>query len=445
MVTEISDTLADLHGRHTWRSDLSDARIAVIGLGYVGLPVAVAFAEAFPGTIGVDLSPERVATVNAGRDPIGELGDARVSASSLSASLDISDARDANVYVVAVPTDVDQDKRPDLGPLVMASEAVGSVLRPGDVVVYESTVWPGLTEEVCGAVLERTSGLRLGVDAFLGYSPERINPGDREHTLEKIVKVVAGQDAATLERVASLYERIIEVGVHRAAGIQVAEAAKVIENTQRDLNIALVNELALIFDRLGLRTTEVLAAAGTKWNFLPFKPGLVGGHCIGVDPYYLTTRAQQVGYHPEIILAGRRINDGMGVFIAQKTVKLLLANGVNPAGATVNVLGLSFKEGVGDLRNSRVPDIVHELREFGVHVNVSDPRVDASDAQKAYGLTLVALDHLSGADATVLAVAHPEFVDITTLARILKPGTVLVDVKSALGPHAAAGLRYWSL
>ena len=355
------------------------------------------------------------------------------------------EAGDANVFVVAVPTDVDRDKRPDLGPVLAATEAVGRVLKRGDVVVYESTVWPGLTEQVCGPELERVSGLAAGVDFFLGYSPERINPGDHEHTLERIVKVVAGQDDATLERVAGVYGRIIDAGLHRASSIQVAEAAKVIENTQRDLNIALVNELALIFDRLGLRTEEVLAAAGTKWNFLPFRPGLVGGHCIGVDPYYLTTRAQQVGYHPDVILAGRRINDGMGAFIAQKTVKLLLAGGANPAGARVNVLGLAFKEGVGDLRNSRVPDIVRELESFGAEVAVADPHVDAEEARRHYGLELVPFDRLEPADATVVAVAHDAFLEPGALSRLVGDGTVLVDVKAASSPSDWPSVRYWSL
>jgi len=429
----------------SWRPDLSDVRIAVIGLGYVGLPVAIAFAEAFPGTVGIDLLPDKVAAINAGRDPIGELGDARISASGLRASTDMRAAKDANAFVIAVPTDVDRDKRPDLGPVLAATRSVGALLKPGDVVVYESTVWPGLTEEVCGPELARLSGLEAGRDFFLGYSPERINPGDREHTLERIVKVVSGQDAVTLERVAILYERIITAGVHRAPSIAVAEAAKVIENTQRDLNIALINELALIFDRLGLRTSDVLAAAGTKWNFLPFRPGLVGGHCIGVDPYYLTTKAQQVGYHPEVILAGRRINDGMGVFVAQKTVKLLLANRVNPAGARVNVLGLSFKEGVGDLRNSRTPDIVHELETYGVQVVVVDPRVDAAEAIAQYGFDLVPFETLTAADATVLAVAHSEFIDVAALRRVVPQGSVLVDVKAALAPGDWTGVRYWAL
>jgi UDP-N-acetyl-D-galactosamine dehydrogenase len=416
-----------------------------VGLGYVGLPVAVAFAEAFPATIGIDLAQRKVDAVNAGRDPIGELGDERVAASGLRASTDVADAADANFYVVAVPTDVDRDKRPDLGPLLGATRSVARALRSGDVVVYESTVWPGLTEEVCGPELERISGLRIGEDVFLGYSPERINPGDHEHTLTRIVKVAAAHDGATLERVAGAYERIVEAGVHRASSIQVAEAAKVIENTQRDLNIALVNELALIFDRLGLRTSDVLEAAGTKWNFLPFRPGLVGGHCIGVDPYYLTTRAQQVGYHPDVILAGRRINDGMGAFVARKTVQLLLAGGANPARATVSVLGLSFKEDVGDLRNSRVPDILAELREFGVEATVADPRVDPDEARAAYGLELVPPERLAPADATILAVAHPEFTDAALLGRLVHEGSVLVDVKSALDPAAWMHVRYWSL
>ena len=428
-----------------WREDLADVRIAVIGLGYVGLPVAIAFAEAFRGAVGIDLDPRKVDAVNRGVDPIGELGDERVAASGLRASHDVRDAAAANVYVVAVPTDVDRDKRPDLGPLLAATEAVGSVLSPGDLVVYESTVWPGLTEDVCGPALGRASGLAPGVDFFLGYSPERINPGDREHTLERIVKVVAGQDAATTDRVEGLYRRIITAGLHRASSIQVAEAAKVIENTQRDLNIALINELALIFDRLGLRTADVLDAAGTKWNFLPFRPGLVGGHCIGVDPYYLTTRAQQVGYHPDVILAGRRINDGMGAFIAQKTVKRLLANGVNPSETTVNVLGLSFKEGVGDLRNSRVPDIVRELHSFGVETTVCDPHVDAEAAEERYGITLTPIDELTPQAATVVAVAHAEFTRSTFLSGIVRDGSVLVDVKSALDAAAWRSVDYWSL
>jgi UDP-N-acetyl-D-galactosamine dehydrogenase len=363
----------------------------------------------------------------------------------LRASTDAADAADANVFIVAVPTDVDKDKRPDLGPVMAATEAVGRNLKRGDVVVYESTVWPGLTRDVCGPALSEASGLESGSDFFLGYSPERINPGDREHTLERIVKVVAGQDEATLERVAGVYGKIVGAGLHRAPSMEVAEAAKVIENTQRDLNIALVNELALIFDRLGLRSSEVLEAAGTKWNFLPFSPGLVGGHCIGVDPYYLTTRAQQVGYHPEVILAGRRINDGMGAFIAQKTVKLLLAGGTNPSGAHVTVLGLAFKEGVGDLRNSRVPDIVHELQSFGAKVVVADPEVDIAEASRHYGIDVIPFEQVEPSDATVLAVAHRAFLETGTLATVAPAGSVLIDVKSVLDPLAWSDRTYWSL
>ena len=429
----------------SWRSDLSDARIAIVGLGYVGLPVAVALAEAFGGAIGIELLPDKVEAINAGVDPIGELGDARVAASGLRASTEIALARDANIYVIAVPTDVDRDKRPDLGPLLRATEAVASVLAPGDLVIYESTVWPGLSEEVCAPVLERISGLTVGRDAFLGYSPERINPGDPVHTFERIVKVVSGQDPVTTERVASLYERVVGAGVHRASSIRVAEAAKVIENTQRDLNIALINELALIFDRLGIPTRDVLEAAGTKWNFLPFRPGLVGGHCIGVDPYYLTTKAQQVGYHPDVILAGRRVNDSMGAFVAQKAVKMLLARGVDVTSCKVNLLGLAFKEGVGDLRNSRVPDIEAELRTFGIEPRVADPRVDPQLSFSRYGIELTELRELRAADATILAVAHPELLDPSLLERLLEPGSVLIDVKGALDPAAWPEVAYWSL
>jgi UDP-N-acetyl-D-glucosamine/UDP-N-acetyl-D-galactosamine dehydrogenase len=350
--------------------------------------------------------------------------------------------------VVAVPTPIDEHRRPDLSYLERASELLGSAIAPGAVVVYESTVYPGVTEDVCGPILERVSGLRRGRDFFLGYSPERINPGDKEHTLERIVKVVAGEDAATLDRVAAAYGAIVEAGVHRAPSIQVAEAAKVIENTQRDLNIALMNELAIIFDRLGLRTADVLAAAGSKWNFLPFRPGLVGGHCIGVDPYYLTSKAEQVGYHPEVILAGRRINDGMGAFVAQKTVKLLARRPVPLSSARVAVLGLTFKENVADLRNSRVPDIVQELTAFGIEVLVHDHVADAEEAETEYGLRLSRWEELRDLDAIVLAVPHrayPERIQ-ACLPGMMRHGGVVIDVKAALdaarlGPDVA----YWSL
>ena len=332
-----------------------EERVGVVGLGYVGLPVALAFARHFPGTVGFDIDARKVEELRAGIDRTGELDGDAIRSSSLTVTSDPTDLRGCTFYVVAVPTPVDADNRPDLSPIVGASGIVGGALAKGAVVVYESTVYPGVTENICGPELERESGLRSGEDFTLGYSPERINPGDRQHTLERITKVVAAQDAATLDRVASAYGRVIDAGVYRASSIQVAEAAKVIENTQRDLNIALMNELALICDRIGIRTADVLDAARTKWNFLPFTPGLVGGHCIGVDPYYLTTRAEQLGYQPEVILAGRRINNRMGEFIAGKLVKMLVNAGSRVSGARVGILGLTFKENVSDLRNSRGP------------------------------------------------------------------------------------------
>jgi UDP-N-acetyl-D-glucosamine/UDP-N-acetyl-D-galactosamine dehydrogenase len=423
-------------------------RIAIVGLGYVGLPVALAFARRFPGTVGFDVSAAKVEELARGFDRTGEVEPDELASSGLRFSADPADLRGATFFVVAVPTPIDAHRRPDLSYLERASELLGSVIAPGAVVVYESTVYPGVTEDVCGPILERVSGLRRGRDFFLGYSPERINPGDKEHTLERIVKVVAGEDAATLERVAAAYGAIVEAGVHRAPSIQVAEAAKVIENTQRDLNIALMNELAIIFDRLGLRTADVLAAAGSKWNFLPFRPGLVGGHCIGVDPYYLTSKAEQVGYHPEVILAGRRINDGMGAYVAQKTVKLLAQRPVPLSSARVAVLGLTFKENVADLRNSRVPDIVQELTAFGIEVLVHDPVADAEEAETEYGLRLSRWEELRDLDAIVLAVAHrayPERIR-ACLPGMMRPGGVVIDVKAALdaavlGPDVA----YWSL
>jgi UDP-N-acetyl-D-glucosamine/UDP-N-acetyl-D-galactosamine dehydrogenase len=427
---------------------MSSERIAVVGLGYVGLPVALAFARRFPGTIGFDVSTAKVEELTRGFDRSGEVDREALEGSGLRMTADPADLRGATFYVVAVPTPIDRQRRPDLGYLERASEMLGAVISPGAVVVFESTVYPGVTEDVCGPILERVSGLRRGQDFFLGYSPERINPGDKEHTLERIVKVVAGEDAATLDRVAAAYGAIVDAGVHRAPSIQVAEAAKVIENTQRDLNIALMNELAIIFDRLGLRTVDVLAAAGSKWNFLPFRPGLVGGHCIGVDPYYLTSKAEEVGYHPEVILAGRRINDGMGAFVAQRTIKLLAQRSV-PLGSTrVGVLGLTFKEDVADLRNSRVPDIVAELRSFGVEVLVHDPVADADEAEAEYGLRLQSWDDLRDLDALVLAVAHRSYPARlrTDLARMMKPDGVIVDVKSVLAAaDLPPGLAYWSL
>ncbi|HVR63267.1 MAG TPA: nucleotide sugar dehydrogenase, partial [Polyangia bacterium] len=349
-------------------------RIAVIGLGYVGLPVALAFARKFPGTIGFDVNREKLEELRRGHDRNQEVPEAVLKQSALKLTDDVADLKEATFFVVAVPTPVDHNNVPDLTPVVRASETVGKGLTKGAVVVFESTVYPGVTEEVCGPILARVSGLKQGVDFKLGYSPERINPGDKDHTLERITKVVSGEDAATLERVAGAYAAIIDAGVHRAPSVKVAEAAKVIENTQRDLNIALMNELAIIFERMDIRTADVLEAAGTKWNFLRFRPGLVGGHCIGVDPYYLTMKAQQLGYQPEVILAGRRINNNVGPYVAQRLVKMLIKQGLRVKGARVGVLGLTFKEDCNDLRNSKVPDILRELREFGIEALIHDSR-----------------------------------------------------------------------
>lgn len=423
-------------------------RIAVIGLGYVGLPVALAFAQAFPGTLGFDIDAARVTALARGEDWTGECASQALAASSLHFTTAPADLRHATFYVVAVPTPIDANKQPDLHAIESACRTVGSVLSPGDVVVFESTVYPGLTEEVCGPLLAEISGLTAGSDFHLGYSPERINPGDREHTIDRIVKVVAGDDAATLERVASLYGRIVPAGIHRAPSIKVAEAAKVIENTQRDLNIALMNELALIFDRLGIRSADVLAAAGTKWNFLPFSPGLVGGHCIGVDPYYLTARAEAAGYHPQVILAGRRINDAMGSHIAQRLVKLLAAQGHGAKGARVGVLGLTFKENVADLRNSRVPDIVSELQEFGAEVLIHDPLANTEAASALLGLAPSPLSAFQGLDGLVLAVPHAAYraLPLAAVVAMLRTYGVLIDVKSMLDPAALPpGIAYWSL
>jgi len=427
----------------------SNTRVGVVGLGYVGLPLAVAFGRKFP-TLGYDLSAEKIRAYRERRDPTGEIPDEVFrEAKLLECSNDASKLKAAQYIVVAVPTPVDGAHMPDFSPLQSASEAVGRSMKRGATVVYESTVYPGATEEVCVPILERASGLSWKKDFFVGYSPERINPGDREHTLERIVKVVAGDTPETLEKVAGLYGAIVPAGIKRASSIAVAEAAKVIENTQRDLNIAFVNELAIIFHRLGLDTTEVLEVAGTKWNFLGFRPGLVGGHCIGVDPYYLTYRAEQVGYHPEVILAGRRINDGMGRYVAHETVKLLIRRGSSVKGAVVNVLGLAFKENVPDLRNSRVIDVIRELESYGVRVAVHDPVVSAAEARHEYGIELSSWDELPVADATVLAVPHTEFLKRQTRDFISKTGKngCLIDIKSKLDAQAVeeAGLAIWRL
>jgi UDP-N-acetyl-D-glucosamine/UDP-N-acetyl-D-galactosamine dehydrogenase len=422
-------------------------RIVVVGLGYVGLPVALAFARKFKGTIGFDINQARVDELNRHHDRTGESTPAELKEAGLTATTKLDDLKGATFFVVAVPTPVDDTKRPDLTPLIKASETVGKVLQKGAVVVFESTVYPGVTEEECGPVLERVSGLKRGVDFFLGYSPERINPGDKLHTLEKITKVVSGENEATLDRVAATYGAIIDAGVYRAQSIMVAEAAKVIENTQRDLNIALMNELALIFERKGLRTKDVIDAASTKWNFLRFHPGLVGGHCIGVDPYYLTTMAEKLGYHPQVILAGRRINDGMGAHVAQRVIKMLVHNDLPVKGARVAVLGLTFKEDVPDLRNSRVPDILQELKQYGATVLVHDPHADVKEAQHEYGVTPVSFDELKELDAVIIAVSHKLLLDKgAALLAGLKPGGVVFDVKSALPKaHIPAHARFASL
>ncbi|MEZ4337604.1 MAG: nucleotide sugar dehydrogenase [Sandaracinaceae bacterium] len=420
----------------------------MIGLGYVGLPVALAFARTHADVVGLDISESRVEELRRGVDRTDEVDEDTLRASTLRVTSDPGDVGTPTMIVVTVPTPIDANRQPDLRPVESATRTVATFLKPGAVVIYESTVYPGVTEEICGPLLERETGLVQGRDFTLGYSPERINPGDREHTLERTVKVVAGDSAETLERVARAYERFVEAGVHRAPSIKVAEAAKVIENTQRDVNIALMNELALIFDRMEIRTSDVLAAAGTKWNFLRFTPGLVGGHCIGVDPYYLTAKAEMLGYHPQVILSGRRINDGMGAFVAQRLIKLMISRDVVVQRARIGILGLSFKENVPDLRNSRVPDIIAELRQFGIEPLVHDPRVDAAEAKHEYGLTLSPLDELSGLDGLVLAVSHREYVEMAPdrFFGMLGPRGAIADVKGLLDPSVVPdGIAYWSL
>ena len=423
--------------------------VAVIGLGYVGLPLVVEFGKHFR-TIGFDISMSKVESCLKGVDPSRELSDEEMRASPQAVyTADPTLLAEADIIVVAVPTPVDNAHIPDFRPLIGASASVGRNMKKGAIVVYESTVYPGATEEVCIPVLERESGLKWKQDFFVGYSPERINPGDREHTLTKILKVVSGDGPDTLDQVARLYETIILPGVHRASSIKAAEAAKVIENTQRDLNISLMNELSIIFDKLGIDTTEVLAAAGTKWNFLNFKPGLVGGHCIGVDPYYLTHKAEMLGYTPQVILAGRRINDGMGKFIAEQTIKQMIAAGSYVKGAKVNVLGLTFKENCGDLRNSKVIDIINELKSYGVEVFVTDPRAKSDEAMHEYGVSLLPWADLPRADAIVAAVAHREFAELTAedFGKKLIRGGAFIDVKAAFDSSAieGAGYKLWRL
>jgi UDP-N-acetyl-D-galactosamine dehydrogenase len=423
--------------------------IAVVGLGYVGLPLAVEFGKQYT-TVGFDLSESKVQAYRQGIDPTGEVSRAELAAAKgLQCTTDAAELRRADFIVVAVPTPIDHAHQPNFEPLLAASESVGHNLKRGAIVVFESTVYPGATEEICVPVIEGCSGMKWMRDFFVGYSPERINPGDKEHTLPRITKIVSGDTPKTLERVAAIYASIVPAGVHRASSIRVAEAAKVIENTQRDLNIALMNELALIFHKLGIDTMEVLEAAGTKWNFLSFRPGLVGGHCIGVDPYYLTHKADKIGYHPQVILAGRRINDGMGKYVAEQTVKQLIQAGSPVKGAHVNVLGLTFKENCPDIRNSRVIDVVHELSSYGVNIHIHDPVADAAEARHEYQIELEPWEELPRAHAIVAAVAHRQFRErpVDDYLAKLEPGGLYMDVKCAADAALlrARGINVWRL
>ncbi|WP_420208594.1 nucleotide sugar dehydrogenase [Candidatus Electronema sp. JC] len=421
--------------------DLASTKLAVIGLGYVGLPLAVEFSKKLP-CVGFDLKEQRIAELRQGRDSTREVSvEELAAATQLQFTSNLDELRQCTVFIVAVPTPVDESKRPDFSPLEGASRTVGQVLKPGDVVIYESTVYPGATEEVCIPILEQVSSLQFNRDFFAGYSPERINPGDHEHRLPTIVKVTSGSTPEIADFVDRLYGLIITAGTFKASSIKVAEAAKVIENTQRDVNIALINELALIFNRLGIDTLEVLKAAGTKWNFLPFRPGLVGGHCIGVDPYYLTHKAQQVGYHPEMILAGRRLNDGMGRYIASEVVKLMLRQRIHVADSRILILGLTFKENCPDLRNTRVTDIIDELTTYEAGVEVYDPWADSAEARRLYDVAMIEKLPEGRYDAVILAVAHRQFLSLgrAELTRICRPQAVIYDVKHVLEKGLADG------
>ncbi|WP_341921631.1 nucleotide sugar dehydrogenase [Polaromonas sp. YR568] len=424
-------------------------KIAMVGLGYVGLPVAVAFGKTHP-VVGFDIKLARIAELQAGRDSTGEVTSDELAQADIRYTSQIDDLKSCDFFIIAVPTPVDTGNKPDLSPLIGASRSVGKALKPGDIVVYESTVYPGATEEDCIPVLEASSGLKFGTDFTVGYSPERINPGDREHTFTKIRKIVSGSDARTLDVVAEVYGSVVTAGVHRASCIKVAEAAKVIENTQRDLNIALMNELSVVFKRMDIDTQEVLEAAGSKWNFLPFRPGLVGGHCIGVDPYYLTHKAEKLGYIPQVILAGRRINDNMGRFVARNTIKQMIAQGIDVARSRIGVLGITFKENCPDTRNSKVMDIIRELQDYGVEVVVCDPHADAEEVHEEYDLRLGEVSAAQPVDALIIAVAHTEYKALTpgelrAMTRGDKP--VLIDVK-CIQPRQAlesAGFNVWRL
>jgi UDP-N-acetyl-D-galactosamine dehydrogenase len=423
-------------------------KVSVVGLGYVGLPVAVAFGR-LGNTIGFDVDESRIAELRDGEDRTREVTGEALRSTDVTFTSNAADLQRADFHIIAVPTPIDEAKQPDLRPLQGASRTVGGQLKAGDIVVYESTVYPGATEEDCVPILEQVSGLTAGKDFTVGYSPERINPGDTKHTFTTITKVVSGQDAETLDIVARVYSAVVDAGVHRAGSIKAAEAAKVIENTQRDLNIALMNELAVIFDRMGIDTNDVLEAAGTKWNFLPFTPGLVGGHCIGVDPYYLTHKATMVGYHPQVILAGRRINDGMGEFIASRAVKHLIQGGYTVRDSVITVLGLTFKEDVPDLRNTRVIDIIHELETYGVRVQVHDPVAEPEEAIAELDVGLVALDKLEPAHCVIAAVPHAEYRSQgwALITSLLADGRgPVIDVKGILDRDAVpSGIELWRL
>lgn len=424
-------------------------KIAVVGLGYVGLPLAVHFARHFE-VIGYDLKNDRIRELKDGKDKTLEISESELKKTRIYYTSDQKEISNCKLIIVAVPTPIDEYRIPDLGPLKSASSIVGKVMKHGSCVVFESTVYPGATEEVCVPIMEKESGLKFNVDFTVGYSPERINPGDKFHTVDKIVKVVSGSDFQTTELLKKVYGAIVSAGIHTASSIKVAEAAKVIENTQRDLNIALMNELAMIFNKMGIDTTEVLEAAGTKWNFLPFRPGLVGGHCIGVDPYYLTFKAESLGYHPEMILAGRRINDNMAKFVAEQTIKMLIRSNKQVYHSRVAILGFTFKENVPDLRNTKVVDIISELKTYGVDVAVHDPLADTGEAMTHYGLELQPLDALGKVDAVILAVIHDEYKEmgLSAIARLCQNGLpIVIDIKSAFSPDEAKKeqILYWRL
>ncbi len=432
--------IANDNGEGKMTTDISNARIAILGLGYVGLPLAVEFGKSYP-TVGFDIDSTRIDALRSGSDTTLEVSAEELTeAQQLSLTSDLEAIRDCNTYIVTVPTPIDEHKRPDMRALLAASTTIGQVLSKGDVVIYESTVYPGATEEVCVPQLEQGSGLTFNESFFAGYSPERINPGDKAHRLPNITKVTSGSTKETADYVDALYASIIEAGTHKASSIRVAEAAKVIENTQRDLNIALINELSLIFSRLGIDTEEVLKAAGTKWNFLPFRPGLVGGHCIGVDPYYLTHKAQEIGYHPEIILAGRRINDQMGHHIIDRLIRSMTRSGINVVNSRVLILGLAFKENCPDIRNTRVVDLITELQGYNVDVDVHDPWVDREEAKHEYGVDLVSTVPEDSYDAVILAVAHDVFRELGAegINRFTKAEHIVFDVKYMLPMEVGA-------